>query len=45
MSNPTTNQITANEEPWLAEVESRHNLFPNIDYRVFSSVNYQYGGN
>jgi 1,4-alpha-glucan branching enzyme len=33
------------DESWLAEVEARHNLFPNIDYRVFSSVNYQYGGN
>lgn len=33
------------DEPWLTEVEARHNLFPNIDYRVFSSVNYQYGGN
>ena len=33
------------DESWLTEVEARHNLFPNIDYRVFSSVNYQYGGN
>ena len=31
-------QIKGNEidEPWLAEIERRHNLFPNIDYRVYA---------
>jgi 1,4-alpha-glucan branching enzyme len=31
-------QIKKNEidEPWLAEIERRHNLFPNIDYRVYA---------
>jgi 1,4-alpha-glucan branching enzyme len=24
------------DEPWLAEIERRHNLFPNLDYRVYS---------
>jgi 1,4-alpha-glucan branching enzyme len=24
------------DEPWLAEVERRHNLFPDMDYRVYS---------
>ncbi len=24
------------DEPWLSEVERRHNAFPNIDYRVFA---------
>ena len=30
-------QLRTNEldEPWLAEIERRHNLFPNIDYRVY----------
>ncbi len=31
------------DEPWLTELEARHNLFPNIDYKIFASVNYQYG--
>jgi 1,4-alpha-glucan branching enzyme len=30
----TTNAI---DEPVLAEVESRDNLFPEIDYRVYAS--------
>ncbi len=24
------------DEPWLAEVERRHNLFPDIDYRLYA---------
>jgi 1,4-alpha-glucan branching enzyme len=24
------------DEPWLSEVERRHNLFPDVDYRVFA---------
>src|SRR5205807_9481995 len=24
------------DEPWLSEIERRHNLFPDIDYRVFA---------
>ena len=24
------------DEPWLTEIESRHNLFPDIDYRVYA---------
>jgi 1,4-alpha-glucan branching enzyme len=24
------------DEPWLGEIERRHNLFPDIDYRVFA---------
>ncbi len=24
------------DEPWLCEIEGRHNLFPNIDYRVYA---------
>jgi 1,4-alpha-glucan branching enzyme len=24
-------------EPWLAELESRDNLFPDIDYRIYAS--------
>jgi 1,4-alpha-glucan branching enzyme len=24
------------DEPWLSEIERRHNLFPDLDYRVFS---------
>src|SRR5262249_38974033 len=24
------------DEPWLAEIERRHNLFPDIDYRVYA---------
>ena len=24
-------------EPWLADVESRNNIFPNIDYRIYAS--------
>jgi 1,4-alpha-glucan branching enzyme len=24
------------DEPWLAEVERRHNLFPDLDYRLFA---------
>ena len=27
------NQI---DEPWLSEVERRHNLFPDVDYRVYA---------
>jgi 1,4-alpha-glucan branching enzyme len=23
------------DEPWLAEIESRNNLFPNVDYRLY----------
>jgi 1,4-alpha-glucan branching enzyme len=31
-------QIKRNEidEPWLAEIERRHNLFPGLDYRVYA---------
>ena len=28
-----TNEL---EEPWLAEIEQRHNIFPHIDYRVYA---------
>jgi 1,4-alpha-glucan branching enzyme len=24
------------DEPWLSEIERRHNLFPNIDYRIYA---------
>jgi 1,4-alpha-glucan branching enzyme len=24
------------DEPWLAEIESRHNLFPGIDYQIYA---------
>jgi 1,4-alpha-glucan branching enzyme len=24
------------DEPWLAEIEKRHNLFPDVDYRVYA---------
>jgi 1,4-alpha-glucan branching enzyme len=24
------------DEPWLGQIETRHNLFPNIDYRVYA---------
>jgi 1,4-alpha-glucan branching enzyme len=24
------------DEPWLAEIERRHNLFPDLDYRVYA---------
>jgi 1,4-alpha-glucan branching enzyme len=24
------------DEPWLSEIERRHNLFPDIDYRVYA---------
>jgi 1,4-alpha-glucan branching enzyme len=24
------------DEPWLAEIERRHNLFPDMDYRVYA---------
>ena len=24
------------DEGWLAEIERRHNLFPDIDYRVYA---------
>ena len=23
------------DEPWLAEVERRHNIFPDIDFRIY----------
>jgi 1,4-alpha-glucan branching enzyme len=31
-------QIKKNEidEPWLAQIERRHNLFPDIDYRIYA---------
>jgi 1,4-alpha-glucan branching enzyme len=31
-------QIKKNEidEPWLAQIERRHNLFPDLDYRVYA---------
>jgi 1,4-alpha-glucan branching enzyme len=31
-------QIKHNEidEPWLSEIERRHNIFPNIDYRIYA---------
>jgi 1,4-alpha-glucan branching enzyme len=29
-------QATANEA-WLTDVESRNNIFPNIDYRIYAS--------
>jgi 1,4-alpha-glucan branching enzyme len=31
-------QIKRNDidEPWLNEVEHRHNLFPDVDYRVYA---------
>jgi len=25
------------EEAWLADVESRDNIFPNVDYRIYAS--------
>ena len=28
-----SNQI---DEPWLGEIERRHNLFPDIDYRLYA---------
>lgn len=30
-------QIKSNtiDEPWLTEIERRHNIFPNIDYRIY----------
>lgn len=24
------------DEPWLAEIESRHNLFPSVDYQIYA---------
>jgi 1,4-alpha-glucan branching enzyme len=24
------------DEPWLAEIERKNNLFPNIDYRIYA---------
>jgi 1,4-alpha-glucan branching enzyme len=24
-------------EPWLADVESRNNIFPHLDYRIYAS--------
>lgn len=24
------------DEPWLSEIEQRHNLFPNLDYRIYA---------
>jgi 1,4-alpha-glucan branching enzyme len=24
------------DEPWLGEIERRHNLFPDLDYRVYA---------
>jgi 1,4-alpha-glucan branching enzyme len=24
------------DEPWLSEIERRHNIFPNIDYRIYT---------
>jgi 1,4-alpha-glucan branching enzyme len=31
-------QIKGNDidEPWLSEIERRHNLFPDLDYRVYA---------
>lgn len=31
-------QIKSNEidEPWLSQIEGRHNLFPDIDYRIYA---------
>ncbi len=31
-------QLNSNQldEPWLAEVERRHNLFPDLDYRLYA---------
>ena len=31
-------QIVVNQidEPWLNEVERRHNIFPDIDYRLYA---------
>ena len=28
-------QRTGIDEPWLSEIESRHNVFPEIDYRLY----------
>src|SRR5207244_12960737 len=28
-----TNDI---DEPWLSQIEKRHNLFPDIDYRIYA---------
>ena len=28
---------TTGNERWLADVESRDNIFPNIDYRIYAS--------
>jgi predicted glycosyl hydrolase (DUF1957 family) len=24
------------DEPWLSKLEARHNIFPNLDYRVYA---------
>jgi 1,4-alpha-glucan branching enzyme len=31
-------QIRKNEidEPWLSEIERRHNIFPDVDYRLYA---------
>ena len=26
------------DEPWLADIESRHNVFPTLDYRMYNPV-------
>jgi 1,4-alpha-glucan branching enzyme len=26
------------DEPWLADIESRHNVFPTLDYRIYIPV-------
>ena len=28
--------VEREDEPWLSQIERRHNLFPNIDYRVYA---------
>ena len=30
-------KATKVNEPWLADVEARNNIFPHIDYRIYAS--------
>jgi 1,4-alpha-glucan branching enzyme len=36
--NALYDQVNKNavDEPWLAKLEARHNIFPNLDYRVYA---------
>jgi 1,4-alpha-glucan branching enzyme len=31
-------QLQSNDidDPWLSEIERRHNIFPDIDYRIYA---------